>query len=87
MKKLVITLQIELEVPDEWAFVETSQGTQVIKIGENQFLDFIAEPILATDPEETWDAISDEAVYDNVLDKVVAEDVEMTFFPLDENID
>jgi hypothetical protein len=54
MKKLIVTITLEMSVPDDWELFETSEGGQVIKMPDNQFLDIAIEPLFATDPEENW---------------------------------
>ena len=51
MKKLNVTIQLEMTVPDDWALVETSEGTPVIQMADGKFLDIAIEPLFATDPE------------------------------------
>ena len=50
MKKLTITLQLELTVPDDWAVVDTSEGTPVLKLPDGRYLDIAVEPLFATGP-------------------------------------
>lgn len=54
MKKLAITIQIEMSVPDDWEVVDTSEGTPVLKMSDGQYMDVAIEPLFATDPEDTW---------------------------------
>ena len=39
MKKLHVTIKLEMSVPDDWELTETSEGGQVVKLPNNQFLD------------------------------------------------
>jgi hypothetical protein len=79
MKKLLVTIQLEMSVPDDWELVETSEGGQVLKLSDNQFLDLAIEPLFATDPEETWTTTEDEDVLNDILDMVEQEDVAYQF--------
>ena len=50
MKKLHVTLKLEMSVPDDWELVETSEGTPVLKLPNGQFMDMAVEPLFASDP-------------------------------------
>ena len=39
MKKLNVTIKLELSVPDDWELVQTSEGGQVVQLPNHQFLD------------------------------------------------
>ena len=83
MKKLHVTIKLEMLVPDDWELVETSEGTPVLKLPggpfKGQFLDLTIEPLFATDPEETWTGAEDDDVLDAILDMVESEEVVYEF--------
>ncbi len=83
MKKLHVTIQLEMSVPDDWELVETSEGTPVVKLpgknGADQFMDIAIEPLFASDPEETWTSTEDEDVLNDILDMVESEAVAYEF--------
>ena len=79
MKKLHVTIQLEMSVPDDWELVETSEGTPVIKMAEGQFMDIAIEPLFAADPEDTWSSTEDEVVLNDILDMVESEAVAYEF--------
>ena len=79
MKKLNITIQLELSVPDDWELVTTSEGCQVLKLPNQQFMDMAIEPLFATDPEETWSSSEDDDVLNDILDMVESEEVTYQF--------
>ena len=79
MKQLKITIQLELSVPDNWELTPTSDGGQVLKLPDGQFLDVTAEPLFATDPEETWSSTDSEDKLNDFLDLVESEDVSYQF--------
>ena len=43
MKKLNVTIKLEMSVPDDWELAETSEGTHVLKLPNGQFLDLTIE--------------------------------------------
>jgi hypothetical protein len=79
MKKLNVTIQLEMSVPDDWELVETSEGTAVIELPSGQFLDLAIEPLFANDPEDTWSSTEDEEALNDILDMVESEEVTYAF--------
>ena len=79
MKKLHVTIKMEMLVPDDWELVETSEGTPVLKLPNGQFLDLNIEPLFAADPEETWTGAEDDDALDSILDMVESEEVAYEF--------
>jgi hypothetical protein len=79
MKKLNVTISLEMSVPDDWELVETSEGTPVLKLPNGQFLDLAIEPLFATNPEETWASAEDEDTLNDILDMVESEEVAYEF--------
>lgn len=75
MKTLNVTIQLSLSIPDDWELVTTSEGGQVLKRPDNQYVDLTIEPLFATDPEDTWTTTDDEAVLNDLLDMVESEEV------------
>ena len=79
MKKLNVTIQLEMTVPDDWQLVETSEGTPVIQMADNQFLDLAIEPLFANDPEDMWSSSENEDELNEVLEMVEGEEVAYEF--------
>lgn len=79
MKKLSVSIKLDMTVPDDWQLVQTSEGGQVIKLPDGQFLDIAIEPMFAIDPEETWTSTENDDVLNDILDMVESEDVVYAF--------
>lgn len=79
MKKLNVTIQLEMSVPDDWELAETSEGTPVVKMSNGLFLDLAIEPLFATDPEETWRGTDSDDELNDILDMVESEEVAYEF--------
>jgi hypothetical protein len=79
MKKLNITIQLEMSVPDDWQIIDTSEGTPVLQLPNGQFMDIAIEPLFAIDPEDTWSSTEDEEVLNDILDMVESEAVSYEF--------
>lgn len=79
MKKLVLTMRAELEVPDDWEFARHPSGISVLKVGDH-FVDFDLAPLATTssDPDAEWTDTNVELVGE-VLDCVVALDSDLEF--------
>lgn len=81
MKKLHVTLELEMTVPDDWQLVETSEGMPVLSLPDGTFLDMAMEPLFSSHPEETWSSTEDEEVLNDILDMVQSEAVTYEFVP------
>lgn len=79
MKKLNVTIKLEMSVPDDWELVNTSEGGHVLKLPNHQFMDIAIEPLFASDPEETWSSTESNDVLNDILDMVESEDVAYEF--------
>ena len=79
MKKMNVTITLEMSVPDDWELLETSEGTPVVKMGKDQFMDLAIEPLFASDPEETWRSTDSDEELNNILDMVESEEVVYEF--------
>ena len=79
MKKLNVTIKLEMSVPDDWALVETSEGAPVLSLPNGQFMDIAIEPLFSTDPEDTWSSTESEDELNDILDMVESEEVSYEF--------
>lgn len=76
MKTLAVTIKLELEVPDDWTLERTSEGVDVLRMGDGQYLDLTFEPMVTHDVEGTWTNGVDEEFLDDLLAMVVSEEVD-----------
>lgn len=79
MKKLRVTIQLEMSVPDDWELATTSEGGDVLKLPNGQYMDVAIEPLFASDPEETWTSAEEEDALNDILDMVESEEVHYEF--------
>ncbi|GAA4028646.1 hypothetical protein [Actimicrobium antarcticum] len=75
MKKLTVTIKLDMTIPEGWELAQTSTGAQVIKLPDGKFLDITIEPMFATDPEDTWTSTQDDDVLNDFLDMIESEEV------------
>ncbi len=74
-KKLSVTIELEMTVPDDWQIVETDDGIGVLKIGPEQYLDLTFEPMVTSDIEGSWTNNVSDDFMDDLMDMVEAESV------------
>ena len=79
MKKLKVTIELEMSVPDDWQLADTSEGTPVLQLPNGVFMDIAIEPLFASDPEETWSSTDDDDTLNDILDMVESEAVTYEF--------
>jgi hypothetical protein len=79
MKTLNVKIKLEMSVPDDWELAQTSEGGQVLKLPNGQFLDVAIEPLFASDPEDTWTSTESDDVLNDILDMVESESVTYEF--------
>ncbi len=74
-KKLSVTITLTMDVPDHWEIVGTSEGPDVLQIGEGEFLDLTFEPMVTNDIEGEWsNSVTDEFI-NSLFEMVDAEEV------------
>jgi hypothetical protein len=74
-KKLSVTIELEMTVPDNWQLIETEEGIGVLKIGPQQFLDLTFEPMVTADVEGSWNNNVSDEFMDELMDMVESESV------------
>ena len=79
MKKLKVTIELEMSVPDDWQLVATSEDSPVLQLPNGVFMDVAIEPLFASNPEEIWSSTDDEDTLNDILDMVESEAVTYEF--------
>ncbi|WP_448364872.1 hypothetical protein [Fluviibacter phosphoraccumulans] len=74
-KKLSVTIELEMTVPDDWQIIETTDGIGVLKIAPDQFLDLTFEPMITSDVEGSWTNAVSEDFMEDLMDMVESESV------------
>jgi hypothetical protein len=74
-KKLTVSIELELTVPDDWQIIETTDGIGVLKIAPDQFLDLTFEPMVTSDVEGSWTNAVSEDFMEDLMDMVESESV------------
>ena len=79
MKKLKVTIELEMSVPDDWQLVATSEDSPVLQLPNGVFMDIAIEPLFASNPEEIWSSTDDEDTLNDIMDMVESEAVTNEF--------
>ena len=79
MKKLKVTIELEMSVPDDWQLVATSEDSPVLQLPNGVFMDIAIESLFASNPEEIWSSTDDEDTLNDILDMVESEAVTYEF--------
>ncbi|MDP8567166.1 hypothetical protein [Methylophilus aquaticus] len=81
MKKLLVTVQVELDIPDTWALVEHPDEVQAIKLADGRFMYMSFLPMFTTDANEgaEWSSECSDEFTETLLDMVADEEVLMKF--------
>jgi hypothetical protein len=79
MKKLKVTIQLDMTVPEGWELVQTSEGTPVIRMPGGTYLDLAVEPLYAADPEGNWSGTASDEELEEFLELVDSEEVSYEF--------
>ncbi|MGV0953416.1 MAG: hypothetical protein ACOYBQ_04705 [Fluviibacter sp.] len=74
-KKLSVTIELEMTVPDEWQIIETEDGLGVLKISADKFLDLTFEPMVTKDIEGAWTNDVTDEFMDDLMEMVESESV------------
>jgi hypothetical protein len=79
MRKLLVTIQVELDIPDTWELVEHPDQVQAIKMDDGQYMHMSFLPMMTRDFTENaeWSSECSEAFTEKVLDMVSDEEVYM----------
>lgn len=80
MRKLLVTIQLELDIPNNWELVEHPDGVQAIKMDDGQFMDMTFLPMLTRDfiEDAEWSSECSDEFTESILDMVTSENVHMT---------
>lgn len=79
MKKLLVNVQLELEIPDTWELVEHPDEVQAIKLEDGRFMYMSFLPMFTSDAQAgaEWSSECSDEFSNEILDMVADEDVIM----------
>ncbi len=81
MKKLLVAIQLEMEVPDTWELIEHPDGVQAIKLDDGRLMYMSFLPMFTKDPNEgaEWSSECSDEFSEEILDMVSDEEVLMKY--------
>ena len=79
MKKLQVTITLDMDIPEEWTMVDHPDGVPVLDIGDGRYMYMSFLPMFTKelDPESNWTSECSTQFAEEVVDMVQGEDVEM----------
>lgn len=79
MKKLKVTIKLEMEIPDGWELVKNPAGGKVIQTKKGEYLDMTFLPMTTAELTEgtAWTNKYSDKFLNKVLDMVMSEEVKI----------
>jgi hypothetical protein len=79
MKKLQVTITLDMDIPEEWTMVDHPDGVPVLDIGDGRYMYMSFLPMFTRelDPESNWTSECSTEFSEEVLEMVQGEEVEM----------
>jgi hypothetical protein len=79
MKKLQVTITLDMDIPDDWMLVDHPDGVPVLTVGNGRYMYLSFLPMFAKglEPESDWTSVCSEKFAAEVVDMVEDEIVEM----------
>lgn len=79
MQRLKVSIQLDMEIPDDWELVDHPDGVPVLAIGDGQYMYMSFLPMFTRqiEPESEWTSECSDEFAQEVVDMVQGEDVEM----------
>jgi len=79
MKKLEVSITLDMDIPDEWTILEHPDGVPVLNIGDGRYMYMSFLPMFTQElqPESDWTSECSDEFSDDVVKMVQGEDVKM----------
>lgn len=79
MKKLQVTITLDMDIPEDWTLVEHPDGVPVLTLGDGRYMYMSFMPMFADElkPESDWTNECTEQFSTEVIEMVQDEEVEM----------
>lgn len=79
MKRLQVTINLDMDIPDEWVLVEHPDGVPVLTLGDGRYMYMSFLPMFTHElvPESEWTSECSEKFTEEVVEMVQDEEVEM----------
>lgn len=79
MKKLQVTIDLEMNIPDEWTLTDHPDGVPVLTLGDGRYMYMSFLPMFTQElePQSNWTSECSDQFSDEVVEMVEGEDVKM----------
>jgi hypothetical protein len=79
MKKLQVSITLDMDIPDDWMLLDHPDGVPVLTVGNGRYMYLSFLPMFAKglEPESDWTSVCSEKFAAEVVDMVQDEIVEM----------
>jgi hypothetical protein len=79
MKKLQVTITLDMDIPEEWALIDHPDGVPVLNIGDGRYMYMSFLPMFTNELvlESNWTSECSTEFAEEVVEMVQGEDVEM----------
>lgn len=79
MKKLQVTINLDMNIPEEWTLVDHPDGVPVLTLGDGRYMYMSFLPMFTSElePQSNWTSECSDKFSDEVVGMVQAEDVTM----------
>jgi hypothetical protein len=80
MKKLQVTITLDMDIPEDWTLVDHPDGVPVLTVGDGRYMYMSFLPMFTNElePESDWTSDCSPEFVAQVVDMVQDEEVEMT---------
>lgn len=79
MKKLQVSITLDMDIPEDWTLLEHADGVPVLNIGDGRYMYMSFLPMFTNglEPESEWSSECSDKFSDEIVDMVKGEDVKM----------
>jgi hypothetical protein len=79
MKRLKVTIDLDMDIPEDWDIVDHPDGVPVLSIGDGKYMYMSFLPMFTEElePESNWTSECPDEFSTEVLDMVQSEEVAM----------
>ena len=80
MKKLQVTITLDMDIPEDWTLIDHPDGVPVLIVGDSTYMYMSFLPMFTNElkPESDWTSECSSDFTEEVVEMVQVEDVAMT---------
>lgn len=79
MKKLQVTITLDMDIPEDWTLLDHPDGVPVLAVGDGSYMYMSFLPMFTKElePESNWTSECSDKFSDDIVEMVQGEDVKM----------